>query len=66
MQIIKMLTFVLMCVCIYVYMYVFMNTDARNYISVQSRCLCILSLYNLIVLFKQHMKLHLHLKTEPR
>ena len=43
-----------------------MNTDARNYISVQSRCLCVLSLYKFIVLFNQHMKLHLHLRTESR
>lgn len=61
-----MLTLVFMCVCTYVGMYEFINTDARNYKSVQSRRLCVLSLYEFIVMFKQHMKLHLHLKTEPR
>lgn len=61
-----MLTLVFTCVCIYVGMYEFINTDARNYKSVQSRRLCVLSLYEFIVVFKQHMKLHLHLKAEPR
>lgn len=62
----SMLTLVFMCVCTYVGMYEFINTDARNYKSVQSRRLCVLSLYEFMVMFKQHMKLHLHLKTEPR
>lgn len=65
MQIIQLLTSVFMCGCIYVGMYKFINTDARNYISVQSKCVCVLSLYEFLVMFNQHMKLHLHLKTEP-
>lgn len=56
-----------MCVCMYVSLCVCIHEYRCQEIDIcTSRCLCVLSLYEFIVLFKQHMKLHLHLKTEPR